>query len=325
MMQRVACCLVLAVMAAGCNRSKEIASGSGRVIASAGGVPVVMNDLEREFPDFFLRMRQQEYRNEMSLLESYLLKQAVTGDAKRAGQTLDEYLQARMKVRPVTDDDVARLVQRFESEEDLRRVLASHRRDEARSEVIQELLAAKGVRILLEPPRFPIPVTIDDPVRGRSDAPITIVEFSDFTCGFCALATPTVERVLDKYKGEVRLVYKHAPRNGEGIRLAQFAACAKDTGRFWEAHDYLFTATPESVEDAIAHAVERLRLPAAKVTQCIGSGGTWNRIERDRKLAESLGVRGTPTFFVNGLLVPHTNFFSDFTVIVDRERQRLSL
>ncbi len=300
-------------------------AGENEPIAWIGNKPVRLADVERELPDLFLKMRQQQYRNVMSFLEGYLVKHAVSDDAAAAGKTLDEYIQARMQVRPIGEDDLRRAKSLFnvQNDEEMRSLLAAHRKDEAQRNAVQELLAANGVRISLEPPRFHVPVGPGDRIRGRRDAPITIVEFSDFSCGFCALASPTVNRVLETYGNDVKLVYKHAPRNADSWQLAQFATCAGDAGKFWAAHDLLFAAAPASPNEAIAAARTRLELKSPEFTRCMESQATRKRIEADQAVADAVGVRGTPTFFVNGMLVPATNFFADFRVIIDRERSGL--
>jgi protein-disulfide isomerase len=82
----------------------------------------------------------------------------------------------------------------------------------------------------------------DAPIRGDSNAKITIVEYSDFQCPYCQAATPTINQILNEYKGKVKLAYKHLPlsihKNAQ--KAAEASECAKEQGKFWEYHDLLF-------------------------------------------------------------------------------------
>lgn len=93
----------------------------------------------------------------------------------------------------------------------------------------------------------PVPKSVDlgdAPIRGKSDAKITLVEFSDFQCPFCGRSAPTVERILKEYEGNVRVAYKHYPLgfHPRAQITAEASECAKDQGKFWEFHDQLFAS-----------------------------------------------------------------------------------
>jgi protein-disulfide isomerase len=152
----------------------------------------------------------------------------------------------------------------------------------------------------------PVPANTFDltnaPVRGAADAPVSLVLFSDFQCGFCQRVNPTLLEVLEQYAGKVRIVFKHFPIEGhDAAPLAHRAAmAAHEQGKFWEMHDRIFANQRAMTRaDLTAHA-QALGLDMVKFTAAIDAERFTAILERDKKEAERAGIDGTPTFFVNG-------------------------
>jgi protein-disulfide isomerase len=144
--------------------------------------------------------------------------------------------------------------------------------------------------------------TEDSPVLGAPMAPVTIVEFSDFECPFCAAARPMLERIVRESDGKVRLVFKHYPldQHTHARKAARAAIAAGEQGKFWEMHDKLFENQKQlSKPDLIRYAKE-LGLDVEPFRKAMKSEETKKRIEADKAEGERVGVKGTPTVFVNG-------------------------
>jgi hypothetical protein len=146
-------------------------------------------------------------------------------------------------------------------------------------------------------------VTLDgSPAKGPASAPVTLVEFADFECPFCAMEAPVLEKSWQGHKDSVRFVYKYfvISAHPHGESAARAAIAAGNQGKFWEMHDTLF-ANRDHLEGAdIDSYAKGLGLDVAKLHVDMQSAATTDRIERDKKLGESLGVEGTPTIFLNG-------------------------
>jgi protein-disulfide isomerase len=142
----------------------------------------------------------------------------------------------------------------------------------------------------------------DSPVRGAAEAPITLVVFSDFECPFCRQAGPIVDRLLEEFEGEVRLVFKHFPLAFHAnARLAAAAAeGARQQGKFWEMHDLLFQHTGALERESLLEFAGRLGLDREKLEAALDSPQTFARIERDLAEGRRVGVNGTPTYYING-------------------------
>lgn len=140
----------------------------------------------------------------------------------------------------------------------------------------------------------------DDHVRGDEDADITIVEYSDFECPFCARFHETVQQVVDDYAGKVRWVYRHFPLSfhPESVNAAEAAECAGEQGKFWEYGDALVENQDELGEDLYKELASDLGLNATQFDSCRTSDKYIDKIENDTKEGASAGVTGTPGSFI---------------------------
>ncbi len=148
----------------------------------------------------------------------------------------------------------------------------------------------------------------DDVVRGDPKAPITLVEYSDFTCHFCKkFFHETFPKLLTEYieTKKVRFVYRDFPRGfGNPLRAADAARCAGEQNAYWPMHDRLFNSGGQfSSENLKQHATE-LKLDQKQFSQCLDSHKYLTDIEKDLKDAGALGIRGTPGFVLFPTQVP---------------------
>ncbi len=144
----------------------------------------------------------------------------------------------------------------------------------------------------------------DSPTRGSSSAPIVLIEFADFTCPHCQGLAPGLDKFVDDHATQVRFVYKFMPLQGPGHERAEPAAraawAAGLQGKFWEMHHRLF-ASPDHLEQGDFEAYAKdMGLDVAKFRADMQSQATSDKVAADRKLADSLDVKGTPTIYING-------------------------
>jgi protein-disulfide isomerase len=159
----------------------------------------------------------------------------------------------------------------------------------------------------------------DDPVLGPEDAPITIVEFSDFRCGFCRrFFQETFQPLLDAYPSQIRFVYRDFPVVG-GFDAALAAECAHEQGAFWEYHNKLFSGELALGQSAYLQYAEDLDLDIDEITECIESERYADEVNADTQYASDLGVRGTPMFFINGIPLVGAQPLEIFMQIIDGE------
>ena len=165
--------------------------------------------------------------------------------------------------------------------------------------------AQSKVAVLLPvSPALRQPVSADKGfARGAAGAPVTIVEFSDFQCPFCKAAAATVKQVLDRYPGKVKWIFRDFPietLHPDASRAHEAARCAGAQGKFWEYHDVLFERSPRQARADLEQYAVELGLEAGAFAQCLDSRRHEPAVAADIQEGASLGVDGTPTFFVNG-------------------------
>jgi protein-disulfide isomerase len=164
----------------------------------------------------------------------------------------------------------------------------------------------------------------DSPARGPAGARVTLVMFSDFECPFCARVEATVAELRKSYGDDLRVVWKHfpLPNHERALPAALAAEAAREQGRFWEMHDQLL-AHQEAMEAGDLEARARdAGVDLGRFRAAAGAPAARARIEADRKLAEALGVRGTPSFFINGRRLIGAQPTSSFQTVIDQELVR---
>jgi protein-disulfide isomerase len=169
-----------------------------------------------------------------------------------------------------------------------------------------------------------VPMTSFDltgaPAKGPAEAPVTIVEFSDFQCTYCLRSKPTVAQVLERYPGKVRLVFKHFPLDfHKDAPLAHRAAlAANEQGKFWEMHDLIFANQSRmGRDDLIAHA-KTLGLDMPRFLKDFDDSRFIAFMDRDLAEGAKVGVDGTPTFFINGTALVGAQPLDAFTAVIDK-------
>lgn len=175
-------------------------------------------------------------------------------------------------------------------------------------------------------PGVPSAVRFDDlegrPAIGPKNAPITLVEFSDFYCPFCKRATPTIEQLMKNYEGKIRRIWRHYPLSFHvgSERVHEASECAYEQGKFWQFHDKVFEKQGSPLDDpALLDLAKEVGLNKKKFEKCLKGGKYKDLIQKDISKGNQAGVNGTPAFFVNGQLVSGAQPYENFDRIVKSE------
>jgi protein-disulfide isomerase len=175
----------------------------------------------------------------------------------------------------------------------------------------------------LPPKRYEVSLD-DDPTKGSANAPVTIVEFSEFECPFCGdYSRDTFPQIDEAYikTGKVKYVFRDFPlsfhENAE--KAAEAAGCASEQGKFWEYHDKLFANQSALAVDSLKQYARDLGLDAAKFDTCLDSGVRADEVAKDMAEAKSYRVNSTPTFFINGIKIKGALSFSAFQALIEAE------
>ncbi|MEM5804955.1 MAG: DsbA family protein [Candidatus Aenigmatarchaeota archaeon] len=164
----------------------------------------------------------------------------------------------------------------------------------------------------------------DDPTKGSANAKVTMIEFSDFQCPFCARfwkdTLPLLEEEYIK-TGKLKFVYRDFPLDFHQFakKAAEAAECANEQNKFWEYHDKLFENQQALDITSLKRYAQELGLDTAKFNECLDSGKYANEVQKDVQDGMAYGVSGTPTFFINGIKVVGAQPYSVFKQIIDQE------
>ena len=174
--------------------------------------------------------------------------------------------------------------------------------------LILEMKAQKEMMLVMLEPVVQIP-TEGSPSMGPEDAPVTIVIFDDFECPYCAKTVPLVKNVVSSYKDQVRLVFKHFPLGmHKHAKAAAIASLAADKqGKFWPFHDLLFANYNKLSEQKIIDLAEKAGLDMLRFTKDRNDPRLQQKLASDQQEGRKIGVRGTPTIFINGRRLPQRN------------------
>jgi protein-disulfide isomerase len=161
----------------------------------------------------------------------------------------------------------------------------------------------------------------DDPAQGPEDASVTIVEFSDFQCPYCArFQAETLPQILSNYGDRVRFVYRDFPLtslHANALKAAEASECADDQGAYWKYHDLLFQNQSALDDASLKGYAASLALDTAAFNDCLDSDKQVSEIQKDYQDGITAGVQGTPAFFINGMPLSGAQPFSVFQAAIE--------
>ena len=186
--------------------------------------------------------------------------------------------------------------------------------------LLERLRKDQPVKILLEPKR----VVVDSsghPALGAKDAPVTIVEFTDFQCPFCKASEATLKQLRDKYGDKIRLVHMDFPLpfHSHSLDAAKAARCANDQGKFWQFHDSLFANQGKLAPADLKATAKTLGMNSTQFDACFDKAEYDSQIKADQATGEKVGVDGTPAFFIDGRPLTGAQPAPKFEELIDDE------
>ena len=225
------------------------------------------------------------------------------------------YTQNQSRLRGAKLEDVAGQIKELLDSEAKARAWASY---------IGPRMEAANWRFALTPPRADLEAT--RLVRGKVDAPVTIMTFSDYQCPYCIRSEPTLAQVLERYPDDVRLVHRHFPLDSihpQARPASEAAMCADEQGKFWEFHDAIFARGGRLEAGSYAEIGRELGLDLEALGTCMGERRYQDFVQADLEAGEAAGVTGTPAFFVNGIALRGARDADEISRVVDAELARI--
>ena len=312
---------------------------SSAPLAVLDGQPITAAEIEPIGGATLSNARVQYYNAQRSAVEEAITRRLLEKEAKARNITVAELMKAEVetKVAPVTPDEQkafydankARYFANVPEPEALKKIemgLGQQRMQQRRAEYAGTLRAKANVRLLIDPPRTVV-VADDDPAKGPADAPVTIIEFSDFQCPYCSRVNPTLARLVDRYGDSIRIVFRDYPIlqiHPNAAKAAEAGACANEQAKFWPMHDLMFANQERLDVTNLKQHAATLGLDAAAFEKCLDSGKHTAEWQKDATDAEKAGVQSTPAFFVNGRPVTGAVPYEQFAEVINDELGRLN-
>jgi protein-disulfide isomerase len=289
-----------------------------------------LEKLELERMQFAAAWERSRHEVLETSLERLLEEKLLQAEASKRGITKDQLLESEAKGKEPTEEDVKDYYEAnkqrinqplLQISSQIYNYLKSRSYNSARTALIDHLKQTHGVTVSFQPLRANVDVA-GSPSEGPASAPVTLVEFSDFQCPYCANLFRTLHEILSKYGAQVRLVYKNFPLrqiHPNAEKAAEAGLCAADQGQFWQMHDLMFQTQDQLSEEDLKAKAAQLKLDAEAFNQCLGSGKNAGKVNQDLFTGAKLGVSGTPVLFINGRFVSGAVPFEDIAKIVDEE------
>jgi protein-disulfide isomerase len=299
------------------------------VVATVQEQPISAEELTSSLRGELLRLEMERYQIMKRKLDELIAKRLMQLEAAKRGVSLQQLEQEEIiaKTAPVSPERVKAFYEANKSrirqplEQIAPRIeayLQQQERQKQRRAFLKELRRRYTVTIALAAPKVDVDAD-DDPFQGPEQAPVTIIEFSDFQCPYCRRVQPTLKRLLREYQGRIKLVYRDFPlRNihAQAQKAAEAAQCAAEQKQFWPYHDKLFATSRLQVQDLKKYAQE-LGLDVQQFNSCLDSGKYTREVEHDLQAGVQAGVNATPSFFINGQLVSGAIGYDRFKDLVD--------
>lgn len=306
------------------------------VMAKIGGHDITLDELIADDRLGYFDIKKREHELKMRLLNDLVVKKLVGAEADKAGMSLEDFLKknvtkGEIKISEAEYNKFVKEKQIPESQinPQLKDRINNYLTEEKRNEMVQTYVAKltknNPVEVYFEKPKMQVNIEIGQaPTWGSENAPVTIVEFSDFQCPFCTRGAETVEALKKKYgSSKLRVVFKHfpLPMHREAVPAAEASMCVNEQGsaKFWKFHDIVFKNQNKLDNDSIAGYAKQAGADEKKFKECFDSKKYASFVQSDMSYAEKMGVRSTPTFFINGQIVSGAVPIEQFSEIIDDE------
>jgi protein-disulfide isomerase len=309
-----------------------LAEESTTPVAKVGDHTITEADIANDIAGQMVRINNQVYSTKKQAIDSAIAEYLIDQEAKKRSVTKEQLLKQEVadKIPAVTDAEAqqvydsnkARLGGKKleEVKPQIVQQLQANKQQQQQQTFIQELRKAASIKMFLKPPMLNVE-TDGAPVRGSASAPVTIVEFSDFQCPYCARVQGELVKVRDTYKDKVKIVYKDFPLSihNNAQKAAEAARCAleQDKDKYWEYHDKLFANATTLAVDNLKKFATDLKFEPAKFNECLDSGKHAAAVNKDMADGTKIGVSGTPAFLVNGRFLSGAQPFSAFQEAID--------
>jgi len=307
-------------------RQPSVSDTQTQVVATVGTRSITLAEVEQAVALPLYQVEEQRTKLLHESIQHLIEEELLAAEATRRGITVSDLIKRASESEAIAKlADLPSPVRRSNQPSQKQTLSPPFQIPEEVSRIRQALLVQlrRNTTIHVNLPQPKIPVlnvsTDDDPWTGAAQAPVTIVEFSDFECPYCKRSVPILKELREKYPGKLKLVYRDfpGPNHRQALSAAEAAQCAAEQSRFWEYHDTLFARQAPEVGWNFSALAEGLGLRQSPFDACIKEHRYRQKVLKDLQEGLKLGVASTPTFFINGRPLVGARPLADFQAIID--------
>jgi protein-disulfide isomerase len=303
------------------------------VVAKINGETITEDQLIGDDKLDFFDLKKREYDLKMERLNKLLVDKLVGAEAKAAGMSLDDYIAKKVtggeiKISDkeykkfVADKHIPESQINPQIKERIMSYLQTLKKQDLINEHISKLTKSNPVEVYFNKPKMEVNVDPGNaPSFGPENAPIKIVEFSDFQCPFCARGADVVHELKKKYGSKLHFSFKQfpLPMHKDARGAAEAAMCVNEQGadKFFKFHDMAFKNQDKLDSANLEKFAKDAGANVDKYKECVSAKKYSDAVQKDMDYGEKIGVKSTPTFFVNGQLVSGAVPIEQFSEIID--------
>jgi protein-disulfide isomerase len=315
-------------------------------VAEINGQAITQEELNQAAADDLKGLETKRLQNDATLaqdkqeimskaLDELVANKLIEAEAKKQNVTPEKLLENEVdsKVKPPSEADADAFyeankrqipVPKEQAMPQVMEYLMERNRAQAHNDYIKRLKKEYGYKSYLEPLRANVEAA-GHPTLGPANAPITIVEFSDFECPYCGGLFPTLKQIEKDYADKVRVVYRQFPLSSvhpHAEKAAEASLCALEQQHFWEFHDSMFGNQRELTVDDLKKRAVDMKLDTGKFDECLDSGREADAIQKDIQDGARAGVTGTPAMFINGRFLSGNQPYQTIKDVIEDELER---
>jgi protein-disulfide isomerase len=306
--------------------------------AKVGEIEVTNAELQDGIESELFEAESKVFEIKFNRLKGLLLQKFMDKDPRKKGLSNDEFLEKFIaKEVVISEKEIDAFIkdQNIPAEhinpqvrEKIKSYLGMERKKEAVDNWIAEQTKKSPVEVYMPRPRRPtFPVEVGTaPVSGGKDAKVTIVEFSDFQCPFCAKGADLLKEIKKKYGNKVKIAFKNFPlpfhNHAETAAVASLCANEQGADYFWKLHDAMFENQDALDPEGLKKTATKIGLKAEAFEKCLTENKHLAQVRADMEEGKKIKVKSTPTFFINGQLINGAQPLEVFSEIIDEQLAR---
>lgn len=313
-------------------------SSDKTAVAKINGEVIKKSELYKGLESEIYEAEMKVFELKMNKLRALVLEKIMLSDPKKKGLTNDQYLDKFVTSnisagqKEIDAFVLERKIPKEHVNEQMKTRVKAYLEIEMKKKAIETWLTTKTaknpVNIYLDKPSRPVfdVVVGNAPVFGNKNAKVTVVEYSDFQCPYCAKGATIISQLKKKYGNKIQVAFKNFPLPFHNhAKLASVAAmCANEQGsnHFWKMHDKMFADQTKLAKADLVISAKALGLKMDTFSKCLDSSKFNAIIEKDIEAGKKIGVKSTPTFFVNGMMINGAVPVEQFSELIDAELKK---